>query len=174
MILTVTAPDNITLDLAKAHCYISITDDDLIVAQYIEASRGVVEDYIHASVLQKTFTSEPHELLTVDDEFILRLDETPNHVFVLFDGQTAQQEIPKSGYYYKNNYLHIPLIPGSPNVHQFTVNTGKVKQSAQIMQARLLLIGTYYTFKENTVALRLNEVPDGVKRILGNSTEASL
>ncbi len=174
MILTVTAPDNITLDLAKAHCYVSIIDDDLIIQQYIEASRGVVQDYIHASVLQKTYASETHELLTVDGEYILRLPETPNAVFALIDGHTTPTVIPDSGYYYKNNYLHIPDNPSHGLLNQITANVGKVEHQAQIMQARLMLIGTYYTFRESTISLRVNEIPVGVKMILGNLTEASL
>ncbi len=173
MILTVTAPENITLDLAKAHCYISITSDDLIVQQYIEASKGVVEDYIHASVLQKTFVSEPHEILLHDGEYVLKLEETPNNVMALVDGQSVPFEIPGSGYYYKNGYLHIPHIAGNV-VHQITANVGKVKHASQIMQARLLLIGTFYTFRESTISLRVNEIPVGVKMILGNVTEPSI
>ncbi len=174
MILTVTAPDNITLDLAKAHCYVSITDDDAIIAQYITASLGVVEDYIHASVLQKTYANEAHEIFTIDGEYVLRLPEAPNAVFVLMDGDITPTIIPESGYYYKNKYLHIPMIPGNTLVHQFTANVGKVSQQSQIMQARLMLVGTYYTFRESTISLRVNEIPVGVKMILGNATEASL
>ena len=173
MILTTTAPDNITLDLAKAHCYISIPDDDLIVQGYIDASLGVVEDYIHANVLEHTWTNEPHELIPSDGELILRLEENPNNVTALMDGQTSPIIVPKDGYYYKNGYLHIPTIPGNV-VHQITVTTGKIRHTAQIMQARLLLIGTYYTFRENDVSLRVNEVPTGVKMILGNCTEPSI
>jgi hypothetical protein len=43
-----------------------------------------------------------------------------------------------------------------------------------INQARLMLIGQFYNYRENVADLRIMELPTGVKFILDNVTGASI
>jgi uncharacterized phiE125 gp8 family phage protein len=46
----------ITLAEAKAHCRVDFTDDDALLTSLITASRAVIEDYCHVSLVQKSIT----------------------------------------------------------------------------------------------------------------------
>ncbi len=51
---------------------------------------------------------------------------------------------------------------------------GFIDDISEINQARLLLIGSWYSHRENTSTLSINELPDGVKFILDNISDVSV
>ena len=171
MILENTADDNISLELAKSHLYVSNELDDTLIQTYINSSKGMVEDYIHTSILESSYIASSDELISIDGDLMLYLTEEPH--FIEITSNLGSQILDKRDYTYSGNYIFIPGEEGR-DITAVTAKTGKVAQENQILQARLLLIGSAYAFRENSIALRMSEVPDGVKFILDHCTEVSL
>jgi len=173
MILTTTAHDSLTLAIAKEHLYIEHNDDDAILDVYIAASLGIVEDYIHAPALERTYETTALEMQTLAAAgFKLVLADNPTSVTV--DNAGHIYELPASEYSYHNNVLTIKNGSSRQMPTKIIAKAGKSQHAAQLLQARLLLIGSYYSFRNNDIDLRINELPTGVKMILGNCTDVSL
>ena len=170
---TTTAPDKLSLDLVKSHLVVTIDDDNALIQSYIEASIGTVEDYLHASIFETThlyfMANSP-----IQNEYYLSVPDQAVEIYIEYISDLGSFHLlPPSRWYEQGEMI---IIPGDPT-KQFShikVHTGLYKKINQINQARLLLIGSWYAYRENTVALKLSELPDGVRRILDNATDASL
>ncbi len=171
MILQSTANDTISIDLAKQHLYVDHNLDNILIQAYIDASRGIVEDYMHSTVLQREYSASLEELIPTEVGLMLYLEEDP--FFVEITSNLGVEVLDKRYYTYDYDYILIPAVEDR-TITAVTAKTGKVSQQAQILQARLLLIGSAYAYRENSVALRMSQVPDGVRFILDNCSEVSL
>ena len=174
MILQSTEPDNISLELAKAHLRVLHDLENELIQGYITASLGVVDDYLHDKALKSVYVNTTEELApidTVSNNIMLYLEQQPRNVVIT--SNLGTETLDKRHYTYSGNYILIPGVDGR-TISEVLVDTGKFDHEAQIIQARLLLIGTYSEFRESIVPLRLSELPDGVKMILDNCSEGSI
>ncbi len=178
MIKTDQETDALHLEAVKRHLLVYIDDDDALIQSYINASLGIVQNYVHRSVLGAVYTSTPNEITPEPNgDIILSLPEYPTAFFVMVTGQ-APALLEDTGHHWKYDYnlnqITIFFRPGMPPVDEFQAFTGMQNNLPQIDQARMLLIGTFYAFREDTIALKLSELPTGVKMILDNLSGASL
>lgn len=174
MTLQSTEADNITIILVNQHLRILNDEESFLIERYITASLGAVEDYMHEKALKSIYVNTADELIPIDgseSDLLLYLEVNPRSIEIT--SNLGTETLDERYYVYADNYIYIPGVDGR-TITEVKVNTGKYKHSAQIIQARLLLIGSYYEFRENTVPLRLSTVPDGVAAILGNCSEAAL
>jgi len=173
MKLIKTENDNITLDIAKKHIYVDFNDDDTIIDLYIKASLGVVEDYIHGIVLEQTYETTQSEAQSLElAGWAMVMPVAPYSVIVTVAGH--DYELPQDSWYWNRKVLTIS--PASKNViiEKVTAIAGRKTDRPQITQARLLLIGDYYAYRNNNVDMMIRELPTGIKMILGNCTGVSL
>jgi len=171
MTLDNTAADYFSLELAKQHLNVSNNLDDTLIQSYIDSSKGIVEDYLHAKTLESSYMASSEELIEVNGDLILYLTEKP--YLIEITSNLGTETLEKRAYSYTGTYLVIPGVDGR-DITAVTAKTGKVLQQVQILQARLLLVGSAYAYRENSIPLRMSEMPDGVRFILDNCSDASL
>jgi hypothetical protein len=171
MTLKNTAPDNLDLGLVKEHLVVDHGDDDALIQSYINASLGYVEAYIHDPILQMEYEADPNEMLPVNMEYRLQIPKTPKIVLIRIGTHT--DILPPTDWSYQGSTLTIPVrLHVTPSA--IVVMAGAPEWIDAINQARLMLIGQFYNYRENVADLRIMELPTGVKFILDNVTGASI
>ena len=172
MILTQTETDKLDITLVKAHLVVDHATDDLLIESYIKASIGYVEAYIHDSILDNYFTNDQNELKLINMQYILKIPTAPKMVIVKVGQHT--DILPDSAWNFSNGHVYIDQVSNITPT-EITAMVGiDPKWSDSINQARLLLIGQFYNYRESIADLRILELPHGVKFILDNVTGASI
>jgi len=176
MQLTNTQVDPLDIDTVKAHLVVNTDVDDQLIQTYTDASLEQVELYLHKRLLIRTFVSDPAAMVpTPESTLVLDLPEKPSIVTLTFSDQGMSHRLilQPDQYVWKDGLLTIPVTT-SYTYNEVTAEVGVEFGQRAILQARLLLIGNFYSFREDAVALRLNELPNGVRAILDSITGGSL
>jgi len=167
--------DNLDLDLVKEHLVVNHDEDDVIIMQYMTASLEVVKSYIHRNPLKTSYEAIPNELKSINGAYLLDIADRPVEMFATAKGSNQSLPVPNV-YWHFNSYDKQVLFypPNKIDFDDIVIFTGAYLEEAQITQARLLLIGTYYNYRESVADLRLTEVPNAFKLILDNISAVSL
>jgi len=169
MTIETTAPDSLSIDTVKEHILVYHNEDDAILQHYIKASLNAVNGYMHSSTLLQTYVNTAQEVayVTPDGYYDFKIGYTPYKVEV-----NGTELMPNE---FKNYNARVriseDLIPPGATVKAYV---GFIDDISEINQARLLLIGSWYSHRENTSTLSINELPDGVKFILDNISDVSV
>ena len=169
MILETIEQDSLNLSLTKEHLVIDNIDFDLLIQHYINASLAAVDNYTHLSTLSKVYvnTAQEIEAYTPLKTYEFSIEYRPYKVEV--NGVALKPDDYK--YYSSKIIIKEDLVPFGETVKAYI---GYTRDISDITQARLLLIGSWFENRENTQALRLSELPDGVKFILNNTSDIAL
>jgi len=173
MNLMTTQTDNITLDMAKQHLYIQDIEDDKLIPIYIASSLAVVEDYIHDIVLERTYETTQTEIATLAAAgYKIQLNDKPKEILVTLQGHTYP--LLSTEWRWNDKILTIDAPQHNLQIEKISAICGRGNNLAQITQARLLLIGDYYSYRNDNLETNIRELPTGIKMILGNCTGLSL
>jgi len=176
--LTITAQeaDLLQLPLVKQHLYVDITEDDVLIQSYIDSSIFAVQDYILAPIFETTYTNTVDELTDIDNVYTLRIPHKPIKVTV-----TYPTEPNKVIYYDEMDYdngtgiLTITDELGFEKALTIVANIPSLLNKTQ--QSRMLLIGTWYAYRENDIdtnSTTVAELPTGVKFMLDSIRKSVL
>ncbi|RLA71868.1 MAG: hypothetical protein DRG78_24635 [Epsilonproteobacteria bacterium] len=169
MIIESTADDSLTLTLVRVHMVLPDEEFNVLLEQYKKASLNTVNNYIHASSLHQIYINTPQELLYENKEgyYEFKIAYHPNRVEI-----NGDELMPNEFKYYGAKIIIKAALINSESIVK--AYTGVIGDISEINQARLLLIGSWFENRENTQALRLSELPDGVKFILDNMSDVSI
>ncbi len=182
---TITGTDNVTLERAKKHLNISFNDDDDYLNSLITVSLSAVENYCRTAFIERSneqviggFIGKLPSALISDNTY------PPNNDIVDIEytsgGSGESITVPlrnlynyeKDHYVYSQSKIVISLCCDAKVVDNLEVSlkwsTGqKGMMDMSIVQARLLLIGTYYENRESVSAgASVSELPNGVSYLL--------
>jgi len=167
MVKTVTGTDNLLLADVKLHLYVDITEDDTLIQRYIDASLSAAANYMHKDVLLTEYDASAKEIQ--DYRFIIdmALDKvtiTDNSIeiileqyeFTQYDGQLAFD------YYYDA----LEAVKGVSGYDVIPAN---------VNQARMLLIGSWYANREANITTATSaKLPVGVEFILDSEADGAI
>jgi len=159
--------DSLEINEIKKHLYIDHNLDDQLLDTYRIASLEVAQSYLHNQVLETLYENETHELEPVNYglSYEFRIPYRPKEL-VLWDIEDNPITI---------FYEQIQYDPGTGILHVFNnfditkaqALTGYSKDTQyQINIARLLMIGEWYKYRENSQSLNLSEISFGTKLLL--------
>lgn len=168
------ADDTLTLELTKQHLYVDFDDDDILIGNQIIASLQAVEHYLNLQVLDTTYENTTEELTPFEDDVLkLTLSYKPHNITVTdSSGSTTYTE--REEYYRYDNadgYLYVPQT--DDGITAIEAVCGGVNTQS-IDQARLLLVGNFYAFRENDVNTTINQLPTGATFLLDSLEGAVL
>lgn len=175
MIVDTQAYDTLTLEIAKSHLYVDFANDDALITNQIAASLQAVENYMSLQVLDTTYGATAEELIPFAeyDALKLTLPYKPDSVTVTDDSGVTTYTERDEVYYYDNadGYLYIPDTDS--NITSIEAVCGGINTQS-IDQARLLLIGNWYAFREADVNGAINKLPTGATFLLDSLEGAIL
>jgi hypothetical protein len=117
------------------------------------------------------FEADPSELIPINGEYKLYITKTPKIVLVRIGNHT--DILPATDWSYRGSILTVPeRLHITPSA--IVAMAGAPEWIYAINQARLLLIGQFYNYRESIADLKIMELPTGVKFILDNVTGASI
>jgi len=169
MKVVTTAADDLTLVLVKKHLLVDHTSDDDIINQYMAASLEAVETTCHAHFLKRTWEGTIYESeILLDNTLSLHLPINPKAIGLTFATEEGYNFEPFEWYYcsqkVKVTLDNVDLVEAIATV---TAVTGFDVIPAQINQARLLIIGSWYAQRENDVmGISVNDLPSGAIKFL--------
>ena len=167
MIKTVTGTDNLLLADVKLHLYVDIAEDDTLIQSYIDASLSAAANYMHKDILETEYhasSKEVEDYIFAVDRMLDKVTITDNAIeitleqyeFTQYDGHLAFD------YYYD-------MLQAVKGV------SGYVEIPANINQARMLLIGSWYANREANVAANMSaSLPVGVEFILDSEADGAI
>jgi len=152
MILESKGLDTLTLSLTKNHLVVEHILDDVLIQHYMDSSLETVEDYIRLPITQEIYSSiiaESYEIkykpskveLYLSDVFVKQVDFT-----------------------YLDTCL-IPILDGTEIYDEVKATVDSANKN-NIIQARLLMIGSHYKVRENEDYSNMKSIPIGVKFLL--------
>lgn len=187
-IRVVTAPTEEPLTLAevKSHLRVDFTDEDTLISGYITAARETVEEECSRALVTQTLELGLDDFPICEDRIRIprgQLQSIDSFTYVDVDAQTHTMV---SGTDYKLNQYAEPaelvlpwnqiwpaviLDTAAPVKIQFTCGYGDASTvPTKAKQAMLMLIGDWYTNREDVVIGRTSTVaaklPNGVDRLL--------
>lgn len=178
MIIDAIGTDDLTIDLVKNHLNIDVlfTADDTLLNHQLDASLIAVENYCQTDFLLRTYISESYELEIENNSLYLDLVYTPKTVTIttLVDGDIV---LNMRQWYHSGSTLKIGLssIDYTGDITKVQAVGGSDKIGANINQARLLTVGSWYAAREDTIlGLSVNSLPDGVKYVLTPEMAAAI
>ncbi len=157
--------DSLTLDLAKEHLNVSFAEDDNLITSYINSSLLYMEKSTNRIIKSLKYINSSKELLPVEIinnmYFKLHLPYTPYSVMI--------NSIPYNKLDEMYNYISTEktlFIDYDKSITSIVALCGPISEMELIHQARLMLIGNWYAFRESDIIASINEVPNGVTRII--------
>lgn len=164
-----TFTDELSLSFVKEHLNVTFSEDDVLIGNYINASLLFVEKGCNRILrpLEYIIEDDEKEAINISEGefFELHLLKRPYEVIV--DG-TSYTEL--DNFYVYNLQYGLLYVPYTPETVTITANCGSSNTSLQeielINQARLLLIGNWYSYRESDIIGSIKEVPNGVGRIM--------
>ena len=168
------ADDTLTLELTKQHLYVDFSDDDTLIGNQITASLQAVENYLNLQVLDTTYENTVDELTPFEDDVLkLTLPYKP-HSITVTDSSGAKTYTEREEHYVYDNadgYLYVPNT--DTGITALEAVCGGVNTQS-IDQARLLLVGNWYAFREADVNSYMNTLPTGATFLLDSLEGAVL
>ncbi len=171
----VTQPlDTLDIALVKQHLYVDFATDDALIQHHINASLVLVENYLGIKVLDVTYESVTGELEEFTPGMLkLSLPYKPIAIMVTDDMGVKAYTERDDFYEYDNTgrFLYVPYT--DTNITSVMAGCGEEKSEA-VDQARLLIIGNWYAFRENDVVGSAKALPTGAVFLLDSLEGASL
>ena len=180
------AIDTLDIALAKQHLYVDFATDDSLISHHIDASLEAVEGYLGIQILETMYESTNEELANTGDGYYrLSLPFKPSYIEIdISDGSSfiitwGEDVLGSYNISYDNTarVLTIPY-PIRPNMGTDTVTAINAVCGGHtlnaINQARLLMIGNWYAFRENDVTGSAKALPTGAVFLLDSIEGASL
>ena len=167
--------DSLSLDLVKSHLYVDFIEDDDLIQHYIDASLQQVTVYLNYEVLETQYITTTEEFTPVNidgvDVYKLKVPYKPNKITYRItnpfvpEGYTDSYESTDINYDVGTSTLIVPYLDkGEESV---IVYAGKEEnKTPAINQARMLLIGNWYAFREDNINTTINKLPTGAAYIL--------
>ena len=161
--------DSLTLDSVKAHLNVTFDDDDDLILGYLKSSLLYVERSTNRVLRPLTYEAEDDELEEFEYDavswFCLELPTRPLSVLLDTTEYTSLND-----FYIYDSADSLLYIPYDETVTSITANCGSViddySEVELINQARLLLVGNWYAFREADIIGSIKEIPTGVSRII--------
>lgn len=151
----------LSLALAKQHCRVRHSDDDVILQHYVEAAVDWVERACQTVFLETEFTA-------TGTDFSLNFKGYPNpdiQSVTYFDpvgvsGAVTDYEIRNAALYIENS----PAISEATVVFKAGLGAGNI--SPKLVQACLMLVASFYLHRADVTADMTGSVPMGVKAMV--------
>lgn len=161
--------DALTLDSVKAHLNVTFDDDNGLIESYQKASLLFLEKSTNRYLRPLKFIADESELIPIinhnEQFFQLSLPYRPEEVVV--DSVSYNDIDDFYSYDCTNKILYIPYTQPVTEIHVITgASNVSLIDLELINQARLMLIANWYAFRESDITTTINEVPNGVKRII--------
>ncbi len=166
--ITTTADDNLSLDLVKQSLYIDNIDDDVLLSQHISASLEVVEEFCNANFIHREWESEAHELKVYIDA-TMRLSLPADAKTVTITDDSGDIVLDRTKWYFVSDGIFLNLfdIDVTGDITKVIATTGIDPIQASVNQSRLLLIGSWYGSREETViGTSATQLPSGAVQLL--------
>ena len=175
MILKNKATDPLDIDLVKAHLMVEHNKDDLLIQSYIDTSLGAVENFTHKPALIETHETFGNEIIDghKDTTIEIPLVKKPDNVFMIFAGSRVLYE----SWNYSDGTLYILGVPPHTQTLPDTIEVeiGTYATDPHVVnQSRMLLCGSWYTMRANSMDIRISELPDGINNLLLNISAGSI
>ncbi len=156
--------DSLTLSAVKEHLYVDFVDDDALIQSYMNASMNYVRLAIHKEILLTTYESTVAEEVLIDESYYkLYIDFKPSKVSVTQLGDIVTELVADDYTFDPAGYL---LVSEVTDLDKITAENGDLTQDPIIDQIRLMLIANWYSFREADFTSTINEVPNGVSRLM--------
>ena len=175
MDIQIQTPDSLDIILVKSHLYVDFNDDDTLIQHYIDASLTASEIYLNRGVLYTSYQNtsaelDNREIINGVEYYVLRIKWRPQDVFIQFDGGSFKHLF-KDEFTYDigNSKLYIPAIyDDEPNAIVNIDATYGIENNEipSLDQARMLMVGDWYAFREANSNLNLKEFSTSAKFLL--------
>jgi uncharacterized phiE125 gp8 family phage protein len=179
-VITQPASEPVTVAEAKAHCRVEISDDDSYIGALITAARETAEALmqrrIMTTVCEVRFGEWPETELWIPGPplqsvtFVKYIDtngteQTWASTDYLVDPYAAPGRLKRKE---AATYPQIQLEQLAPITVRYSAGYADAASVPKgIKQAILLLVGLWYNAREDASTAKLNEMPMGAKRLLG-------
>jgi len=161
-------PDSLDISLVKSHLYVDFNDDDTLIQHYIDASLTASELYLHKGILYTVYENTADEIIPSNNIFTLRMPYKPEKVtLALTDLSTV--ELYKDEYTFDvgNSKLYISdVYEDNPVLEILTTVGTELNANPSLDQARMLMVGDWYAFREANSNLNLREFSTSAKFLL--------